>query len=350
MRGDAVVVGAGIGGLCTAIGLRRAGWTVRVLERWPEVVGIGAALGVWPEASRGLARVGLADAFAAASVPVAAAAVYRRDGGVLLRIPDDSPRIPPVRLISRRRLMDLLLEQAGGIEIRTGVAAAEPELRAALADTDVLIGADGLRSGVRAAFFRQERCGPRYSGLIGWRGYVDFESGGYGETWADGAIFGNTPMAPGKTNFYAALRAPEDGVATFTELRGRYAGWRGPIPRILTAASEDDVLRNPIYDLHPPLRSFVTDRVALLGDAAHAMTPHLGRGACEAISDADSLVARLTEAAQVATALRAYDRQRRKPAQRIARRSWQMMRVSHARGAPARVRDTLVRGAGLVVR
>src|SRR6185437_17180776 len=107
MQGNAVVVGAGIGGLCTAIGLRRAGWAVHVLERWPEVVGIGAALGVWPEARRGLEQVGLADAFARESVPVAAAAVYRSDGAALLRMPANSKRIPPVRLISRRRLMEL---------------------------------------------------------------------------------------------------------------------------------------------------------------------------------------------------------------------------------------------------
>jgi 2-polyprenyl-6-methoxyphenol hydroxylase-like FAD-dependent oxidoreductase len=60
------------------------------------------------------------------------------------------------------------------------------------------------------------------------------------------------------------------------------------------AADPSDVLRNPIHDLDPPLRSFVTDRVALLGDAAHAMTPNLGRGACEAISDALSIVTHLT--------------------------------------------------------
>ena len=345
-----MVVGAGIGGLCTAIGLHRAGWTVRVLERWPEVVGIGAALGVWPDARRGLEQIGLAEAFARDSVPVAGAAVYRSDGRALLRIPDDSKRIPPVRLISRRRLMELLVEQAAGIEIRTGVDADGLQLRAALTDADVLIGADGVRSGVRTTFFPQERSRPRYSGLIGWRGYVDFESGAYGETWSEGALFGNTPMEPGKTNFYAAVRAREDDPAAVADLRARFASWRDPIPKILAAADDEVVLRNPIHDLHAPLRSFVTDRVALLGDAAHAMTPHLGRGACEAIADAGSLVAHLTGADAVPAALRAYDRERRKPAQRIARRSWQMMRVSHARGAAAAARNGLVRAAGLVAR
>jgi 2-polyprenyl-6-methoxyphenol hydroxylase-like FAD-dependent oxidoreductase len=343
-----VVVGAGIGGLCTAIGLHRAGWTVQVLERWPQVVGIGAALGVWPEARRGLELVGLAETFARESVPVAAAAVYRSDGTALLRMPQNSKRIPPVRLISRRRLMELLLVQAEGVEIRTGQAADAAQLQSI--DADVVIGADGVRSSARATFFPAADSQPRYSGLIGWRGFVDFESGAYGETWGDGSLFGNTPMAPGRTNFYISVRAPADDPTPFTGVREHFHDWRNPIPRILDAVDLDAVLRNPIHDLHPPLRSFVTDRVALLGDAAHAMTPHLGRGACEAITDAASLVARLTEHHDVAAALRAYDGDRRAPAQRIAKRSWQTMRISQARGAPAAVRNGLVRALGVFVR
>ncbi len=214
----------------------------------------------------------------------------------------------------------------------------------------MLIGADGLRSSVRTTFFPAIDTKPRYSGLIGWRGSVDFESGAYGETWGAGSLFGNTPMEPGRTNFYASVRAPADDPAPFADLRVQFAGWRDPILRILDAADPAAALRNPIHDLHPPLRSFVTERVALLGDAAHAMTPHIGRGACEAITDAASLVARLTEYDDVAAALQAYDRDRRRPAQQIARRSWQTMRISQARGPGAAVRNGLVRAAGVFVR
>lgn len=348
--GRAVIVGAGVGGLCTAIGLHRAGWSVTVLERWPQVVGIGAALGVWPEAQRGLGEFGIADAFAAESVAASGGALYRKEGHRLLRFPDDSPRVPKVRLISRRRLMELLVEQAEGVEIRTGVAAEADLLRDALADAEVLVGADGLRSGVRSAFF-PDRTAPRYSGLVGWRGHVDFESGEYGETWGDRMLFGNTPMEPGRTNFYAAFRTAEDAPGTLAELRERYAGWREPIPKILADANDEQALRNPIHDLHPPLHSFVAGRVALLGDAAHAMTPHLGRGACEAISDAVALVGHLagSQPDTVPEALARYDRDRRKPAQRIAARSWQTMRISHA-GLLAPARNALVRTAGIFIR
>jgi 2-polyprenyl-6-methoxyphenol hydroxylase-like FAD-dependent oxidoreductase len=245
--------------------------------------------------------------------------------------------------------MDLLVEHSADTEIRTAVAADGPLLREALGDTDVLIGADGLRSDVRTTFFA-ERTRPRYSGLVGWRGVVDFESGGYGETWGDGALFGNTPIEAGRTNFYAAVRAPEDDRAGAAELRKRFAGWRTPIPQILDAVHDDELLHNPIYDLHPPLGSFVSDRVALLGDAAHAMTPHAGRGACEAMLDARALVRHLTKDVDVATALRHYDRDRRRPAQRSAARSWRLGRVAHARGASAALRNAAARAAGLLVR
>ena len=359
----AVIVGAGIGGLTTAIGLHRAGWSVTVLERWPQIVGIGAALGMWPSAQQGLGRVGLDDEFRRNSVPAAGGALYARDGRKLVGFPDGSARMPKVRLISRRRLMELLVERASGIDIQTAVRADPDTLRAALADGDVLVGADGLRSTVRRTFL-PSAAEPRYSGLVGWRGQVDFESGGYGETWGDGALFGNTPVEPGRTNFYAAVPVPAgelpryddpDGEITapgvgFAELAERYRGWRDPIGRILAEANPDDVLRHPIYDLGPALPTFVGGKVAVLGDAAHAMTPHLGRGACEAILDAVALVDQLTSQHDVAAALAGYNTQRRRPAQRIAARSRQMMRLAHAQGAAAVVRNGLVGTVGRFLR
>lgn len=340
----AVVVGAGIGGLCTAVGLRKSGWSVTVLERWPEVVGVGAALGLWPEGQEALRLIGLGDGFDRYAVAPASAALYDVSGRELVHLDPHHKRIPDVRLISRVTLMKLLVEAADGIEIRTGVDADRALLEAE--HPDVVIGADGLRSAVRTAYFGTATR-PRYTGMAAWRGSVDFEAPLMGETWGNGMLFGHTPIEPGRTNFYAALPSPEREPVTFSHVQGVMAHWRPPVPEILDRAQPDDIFRNLIYDLHPALRSYVAGPVALLGDAAHAMAPNLGRGACEAILDAAALVRHLA-GPSVPDALQAYDRERRRPSQRIARRSHQAMTIACARRL-ARPRDAVIRLAGRLV-
>jgi 2-polyprenyl-6-methoxyphenol hydroxylase-like FAD-dependent oxidoreductase len=88
-----------------------------------------------------------------------------------------------------------------------------------------------------------------------------------------------------------------------------FRGWHEPIEALLTATREESILRNDIYDV-VPLKSFVRGRVALLGDAAHAMTPNLGQGACQAIEDAVVLAACLKESGDVAAGLAGYERRR----------------------------------------
>jgi hypothetical protein len=112
-------------------------------------------------------------------------------------------------------------------------------------------------------------------------------------------------------------RSPESELAT---LRSAFGEWPAPIPEILNALTERDVMRHDLYDLAPPLPTYVTDHVALIGDSAHAMTPDLGRGACEALVDAVTLSDHLISIKDIPAALTAYDRARRRPTQRLAAR------------------------------
>jgi 2-polyprenyl-6-methoxyphenol hydroxylase-like FAD-dependent oxidoreductase len=103
-------------------------------------------------------------------------------------------------------------------------------------------------------------------------------------------------------------------------VRRRFADWPDPIPALLAAVPEGGVLRHDVYDL-PPLETYVRGRVALLGDAAHAMDPILGQGACQALEDAVDLAACLDASGDVSSALVGYDRMRRPRTQAIVRRA-----------------------------
>ncbi|MGK3089291.1 FAD-dependent oxidoreductase [Streptomyces sp. WAC01490] len=322
----ATVVGAGIGGLATAIGLRRAGWSVTVLERRTELERYGAAFGIRPTAQAALDRLGVGAALRDHAVPYRDARIRTPDGRVLARLPLE--RIEekagrPELLISRPYLVDALLaglDAFGDVPVKLGETVTE--VSALAAGSDLVVGADGIRSAVRTARFG-DRSGPREVGTVAWIGIAGFESPVHGETWGSGRFFGLTPVEPGRTNWYATV--PE--ATTADELRASFAGWHDPIPRILDATDPDTWIRYEMRHLYPALPSFVSGdasvgHVALVGDAAHAMTPNLGQGACTAILDADALARAVAVAppgpAGLAAALRAYDRERRRSAQRTA--------------------------------
>ncbi|WDT89338.1 FAD-dependent monooxygenase [Streptomyces sp. SCSIO-PteL053] len=326
MTGTATVVGAGIGGLAAAIGLRRAGWSVTVLERRTELERYGAAFGIHPTAQSALDRLGAGDALREHAVPYRDAHIRTPDGTPIARLPLE--RIErtagrPELLISRPYLLDALLaglDAFGDVPVKLGERVTDVEALAA--GQDLVIGADGIRSAVRTARFG-DRSGPREVGTVAWIGIADIESPVHGETWGSGRFFGLTPVEPGRTNWYAT--APE--ATTADELRGLFADWHDPIPRILDATDPATWIRYEMRHLYPALPSFVSadasaGHVALVGDAAHAMTPNLGQGACTAILDADALTRALAAAPPgptgIAGALRAYDRERRRSAQRTA--------------------------------
>jgi 2-polyprenyl-6-methoxyphenol hydroxylase-like FAD-dependent oxidoreductase len=127
-------------------------------------------------------------------------------------------------------------------------------------------------------------------------------------------------------------------------VRERFGSWHDPIPALFAATDPKAVLRNDLYHL-PPLPSYVTGRVALLGDAAHAMTPNLGQGANQALEDAAVLAAVCDSAAEVPAALETYDALRRPRSQQVARAALQIGRFGQQLSNPVavRLRNALLR-------
>lgn len=334
MTRTATIIGGGIAGLTAASMLSRNGWRVDVYERAAGLPESGTALGMWPAAMQALDEIDVAAAVRETARRQDGAALLRPDGGTIGTV-DNAGAGNGVYLLSRPALLRLLADAAADAGVHFG-ATVDP---ARLPQSDVVLAADGLHSDVRRAVFGI-RSRARYVGVTTWRGTVDGDTGTVSETWGAGARFGITPHEGGKTNWFACVRAAPNGGAVGSEVqdvRAHFGHWHAGVRSVLQRLDPAAILRHDLYVVTPPLGSYVSGRVALLGDAAHAMTPDLGRGACEAIVDAVTIAGELIRAPSVSHALANYDRQRRRGTQRLARISRLVNRLAHLRrGTSAR--------------
>lgn len=315
VRGTAVVIGAGIGGLAAARSLTLHGWTVSILERAATLPTTGTTLGMWPAAMGALDIIGVGDAVRAWSGRLGGEAGIR----TALRTPSGRTLVTSTGpadlcLVSRPLLLSAL---ADGLPISFGVAVEDLGAHPA---ADVVVGADGAFSRTRDLMF-----GPPYRaralGAVAWRGTVPGTVTAYGETWAPAALFGVTPTGRDATNWYACVRSEQRFAGPqLPHLWRLFGRWHAGVDAVLGRISEEGVLHHQLVET-PPLPSYVDDRAALVGDAAHAMGPFLGRGACEALVDGVVLGQCLSAASTAHEGLRRYDAARRRKTQSLVHAS-----------------------------
>ncbi|WP_189831346.1 FAD-dependent monooxygenase [Streptomyces zaomyceticus] len=300
----AVVVGAGIGGLTAAVALHLKGWQVTVLERAADLAPVGAGIGLAPNSQRALDVIGLGDR-------VRDLAAWQGDGGMrapggrwLARTDAKAAAARfggPLVLLHRATLVEILASALPDGAVRTGAAATivdpgDDRRPARLATPDgeieaaLVVAADGIRSATRHTLF-PEHPGLRYAGCTTWRVVVPAPERPFAphETWGAGRLWGTQPLKDGRIYAYAMATAPAGGRAADderAELLRLFGDWHHPVPEILSAVDPDQVLRHDVHHLPDPLPAFHRGRVALLGDAAHAMMPSLGQGGNQAIEDA----------------------------------------------------------------
>ncbi|MDX2222498.1 MAG: FAD-dependent monooxygenase [Rhodospirillaceae bacterium] len=333
------IAGAGLGGLAAALALQRQGIAVAVYEQAAELGEVGAGITLHPNAVKALAWLGLADEIAATGVVVARNAIKHWQTGAILVAQekgDETIRKFGAPLIQTHRAdVHRALEQAvrrndpGCIRVSHGLkdfreTADDVELTFANGTTarnGILIGADGIKSVVRARAFSPEP--PRFMGRVSWRGVVPRArvpdaalQPGSAILIGPGATFGYYLMRAGTlVNYVATVTTDiwtEEGwsiPSTIDEVLVHFPGWHADVAAIIGATPPGACFKWALF-AHAPLKGWTQGRIALLGDAAHPMLPFMGQGAAQAIEDGVILARCLIAEPDPVAALRRYERAR----------------------------------------
>ncbi len=334
-----IVAGAGIGGLAAALALARVGAEVLVLERAGSLGEAGAGLQLAPNATRLLFALGLETALRRIAFAPESADIYDRESGRrLLSTPLGAHAAArwgaPYLQAHRADLHALLLAacETAGVRLRVDspVERVEAdgdgvrlEIGGEAMSADVLVGADGVHSRVRAAVLGETPA--RFTGQIAWRGLVsaaDLPPGlvaPAATVWTStGSHFvhyfvrggdlvnfvGFTPARAWAEESWTAAAAPG-------EIALAFFGWPEPVRALVEAQARagEAGWRSAVHD-RPARPGWAKGRIVLLGDAAHPMVPYLAQGAGMAIEDAEALARHLAHAPDPAQGLQAYARER----------------------------------------
>lgn len=350
----AIIIGAGIGGLCTAIALQKIGMEVQVFERKNEVRFTGAGLGIGANAVMALQQLGVGDLVLQAGKALKEFRIVTPSGKIIQRT--DTASIsrkfgPDNITIERGELLQILMSKLASNEmVHTGKACCHFEQHdnrvkvwfedGTTEEGDFLIAADGVHSTIRNALLPNTVA--RYAGYTCWRAVVEansdllhFDSNVFIETWGREGRFGLVPLANNKIYWFACMNAKvgDSQLNAFTtkDLVNRYERYHEPIPQIIMQTSEQQLLKHDIYYL-PSIPRFAFGRVVLLGDAAHAMTPNLGQGAGQSIEDAVILANYLKMNPTIESAFKKYEQERISRTKKISK-------ISNQIGSVAQLQD-----------
>jgi 2-polyprenyl-6-methoxyphenol hydroxylase-like FAD-dependent oxidoreductase len=336
-----LIIGGGVAGPALGLFLQRAGIPSVLYEAYPLRTGVGGALGLAPNGMKVLAALGLSDRLKARAATISTYVFKNDRGGTLAsyRI-DGADYGQPMVAVSRTALFEVLADELvkRGIDVHYGKRLTRVEEREAnvvadfedgtSAEGDIIIGADGVHSAVRKYLLPDARA--EYTGLTGVGGFVPLS---------------DVPVEPpqmmafvfGRNGFFGYSRGGEnlalwwsnvfrdreftrdeldraDGEALKQELLARFRGYQSPVSELITHTSS--FLQQNIYDVLS-LSTWHRGRVALIGDAAHAVSPSAGQGASLALEDAMYLAKTLRDSSGYEAAFARFESDRKPRAEKV---------------------------------
>lgn len=345
-----IILGAGIGGLTTAIALQKAGLECRVYEVAPQFLPLGAGITLAGNAMKAYDYLGIQQQVIDAGYTVQGAAIqtqYGKELAVFYNTTLAQKYGYPLVTIHRADLHQALLNEVENASetIVLGKKAISfeentTEVRVQFEDNTTatgqfLIAADGIKSAIRRQLYPQHKI--RYAGYTCWRGVCQFphhlfDAQKMTESWGWGERFGVVPLKGERVYWFMVKNAPyrDPLMSAFDreKMLNVFGHWHQPIPALIEATPETDIIWNDILDISP-LKQWGKGRVTLLGDAAHATTPNMGQGACQAIEDAVYLGNVLKKHGASQKSLRLYEQGRKKRTAEVIKRSWRLGKIAH---------------------
>lgn len=348
-----VIIGAGIGGLTTAIALARIGIDVKIYEQAEALNEVGAGIWVAPNGLKILEELGIANdvllkgkslekisIIDTHNIPVSViestkikarhkfdtVAIHRAD---LLKIL--ASYIPTENIFLNKKFKSYRQTQNTiNAEFEDGT----------FVESDFLINADGIKSQARNQI--NSKADLRYSGQTCWRFVVDFdvpkaEENHMYEIWANskGLRFGYSKINDKQVYVFITNYEKANGKDNFTTLKSdllKLCSCFQPIVKeLINKCNENDIFRTDLFDFKP-ISTWTDGRMALIGDASHATTPNLGQGACQAIEDAYVIAEQLRSNDDVALSLKLFQEKRIKKATYITNTSWQFSKITNTSG------------------
>ncbi|MCK8522981.1 FAD-dependent monooxygenase [Aquimarina sp. D1M17] len=300
------IIGAGIGGLATALAFEKKGIDYQIFEATPQFREVGAGIWLAPNALQVLESLGILEE-------------VKTKGNTIDRITLGKADLSPLSdtyqntvkekfgyttvAIHRAALQHILFNKIPSNKIHLGKSfgsyahTEDEKIKVVFEDkseyeTDYIIGADGIHSKVRKQLFPNSTT--RYTGQTCWRGVAtidmpqEFHHRGI-ELWGDQVRFGVSKIADNKVYWFAvALDQPnqKDNAETIQQkLLNMFNGFHPIIKELIRATPTELILRNDIIDLKP-MKTWYKENICLIGDAGHATTPNMGQGGAQAIEDA----------------------------------------------------------------
>ncbi|MEM8529035.1 MAG: FAD-dependent monooxygenase [Bacteroidota bacterium] len=337
------IIGAGIGGLTTAIALQQKGIDYEIFESFSEFKDLGAGILLANNAMQVYEKLGLAQQLQDLGQAIAHLKVTNEQLTPLstISIAETAPNNLPTVAIHRSRLQKALLERIPTEKLHLGkrlenLTQNEEGVLLKFTDgtsyqADYLLGADGINSKVRKTLFDNTKI--RDANQICWRGIVNYDLPAdrcdeFNEAWGRGKRFGFATIGHGQVYWFALRNGGEKGLPIKSELQALFVDFHPLIQSIIEATPAAHILTNPITDLKL-IDTWYKGRVCLVGDAAHATTPNMGQGACQSIEDAYILANCLTQNTNVTDAFVQFQQLRQSKAKRVVNTSWNIGKMAH---------------------